>query len=429
MVYTKHIAVDAVSDPNEVFSLDLRLANSTGTIVAGCSSITIIDTTIIPEPTYDIQVDKTNVYEGDIVICTVTTTNVDNGTPLYWDIDPAYGTVTVPDDFVNISGTIIISEGVAVFSLAIATDILDENPDEYFRVRLKTDDVTVVDNTCRVNIIDVETPTYSIVPRNRIIYEGETAVFDIYVTNLDPVTPLYWGTDLLNSAEADDFVGSVITGTIDIEGTTSASTDVLSYATDINAATEGDEYFGVNLYTDSNRTVLVASSASVTIKELLEPTYAIYPLYTRVNEGDVIPYTITTSNVPDNTTLYWKIITVDQTPSDPRTTVSYADFKTGQSGTSGSVVINNNNSGLELYTVLDINVENNEIVTVYLYTDSGFTTKVATAATVTIVDAIIPAQYDIRATLSPIGVIRTRLSSLYNLVFPNAHVINNKYIQ
>lgn len=429
MVFTKHIAVDAVSDPNEVFSLDLRLANSTGTIVAGCSSITIIDTTIIPEPTYDIQVDKTNVYEGDIVICTVTTTNVDNGTPLYWDIDPAYGTVTVPDDFVNISGTIIISEGVAVFSLAIATDILDENPDEYFRVRLKTDDVTVVDNTCRVNIIDVETPTYSIVPRNRIIYEGETAVFDIYVTNLDPVTPLYWGTDLLNSAEADDFVGSVITGTIDIEGTTSASTDVLSYATDINAATEGDEYFGVNLYTDSNRTVLVASSASVTIKELLEPTYAIYPLYTRVNEGDVIPYTITTSNVPDNTTLYWKIITVDQTPSDPRTTVSYADFKTGQSGTSGSVVINNNNSGLELYTVLDINVENNEIVTVYLYTDSGFTTKVATAATVTIVDAIIPAQYDIRATLSPIGVIRTRLSSLYNLVFPNAHVINNKYIQ
>lgn len=107
------------------------------------------------------------------------------------------------------------------------------------------------------------------------------------------------------------------------------------------------------------------------------PTYNITPSATSVDEGDTVTFTVTTTNVTDNTTLYYTI----------SGTVSSADFT--DNTLSGSVVVNSNTATFTKTLSNDLSIvssEGEENFTVSLRTDSTSGTIVDTTDTITVAD-------------------------------------------
>ena len=107
------------------------------------------------------------------------------------------------------------------------------------------------------------------------------------------------------------------------------------------------------------------------------PTYNIIESSTAVVEGDTITFTINTTNIGDNTTLYYTI----------SGTVSAADFT--DNTLSGSVVINNNSGSFSKTLLNDLSIvatEGEENFTVSLRTDSINGTIVDTTNIITVED-------------------------------------------
>ena len=87
-----------------------------------------------------------------------------------------------------------------------------------------------------------------------------------------------------------------------------------------------------------------------------------------VNESNTIQYTVTTSRVPDGTTLYWKT-TGNTTNSDI------------VGGNTGSIVINNNRAVFNVAIVADSNTDGTKTLGISLLTGSLNGTTVTTTAT------------------------------------------------
>ena len=91
-------------------------------------------------PTYSIVGNPTSVDEGVTVTFTVTTTNVSNGTVLYWKITPEPGeTQPVSADFIGgyLEGTVTINSNTGSFNIQISADQLTEG-EEVFIVQLRS---------------------------------------------------------------------------------------------------------------------------------------------------------------------------------------------------------------------------------------------------------------------------------------------------
>lgn len=104
------------------------------------------------------------------------------------------------------------------------------------------------------------------------------------------------------------------------------------------------------------------------------PTYTIVPSTGTVNEGSSVTFLITTTGVPDGTTLYWTATG----------TTSSADFTDGLM--SGSVLITSNAGSFVRTLTSDGITDAAETIVMQLRTDSTVGLVVATAATVTVVD-------------------------------------------
>jgi hypothetical protein len=107
------------------------------------------------------------------------------------------------------------------------------------------------------------------------------------------------------------------------------------------------------------------------------PTYSVSPSTSSVNEGSSVTFTVTTTNVPNSTTLYWTLNTISGT-------VNSSDFTGGE--TSGSFTITNNSGSVALTLANDVTTEGSESFQLQVRTDSTSGTIVATSSTVTIND-------------------------------------------
>lgn len=108
-------------------------------------------------PTYEFTTYPTLILEGDTVTCDVATTNVADGTTLYWTI--ANGT-TANGDFSATSGSFTVTSGVGSFTLTTASDGTTEGS-ETFTVQLRTGSIagTVRDTTDTITIFEDITDT------------------------------------------------------------------------------------------------------------------------------------------------------------------------------------------------------------------------------------------------------------------------------
>ena len=370
---TKTIREDLVTEGNERIIFKLYTDAGRTNEVASNNSVVIQDTSTAPTtPTYTITPNKTVVDEGDFFIITVTTTNVSAGTVLYWKINEETGTIS-PSDIVG--GSLDGSDGVNsqtsgfMFSRTVAEDLTTEG-EEKFTVKLYTDATfnLLVASTPDITINDTsQSKTYSLSASSTTLNEGSTVTTTVTTTNVSSGTTLYWelsGTGITSS----DFSSGSLTGSgsVNAQGTFN-----FSHTLDNDVTLEGSETIAVRLYTDSGRTTQVGNTLSIIVNDTSIPqaTYSISPNPTSVNEGSSFTTTVTTTNVSNGTTLYWRL---------EGTNIDGNDFSTGALTGSGS--ISNNTFNFTHTLASDATTEGSETIAVKLYVDSARTVKVAEAS-------------------------------------------------
>jgi len=110
-------------------------------------------------PTYTVTPTASSVNEGSSISFNVLTTNVSNGTTLYWTLNTVSGTIN-SSDFSGgaVSGSFTITNGIGSVTLTIATDLTTEGT-ESFQLQVRTDSTsgTVVVTSSTVTINDTST--------------------------------------------------------------------------------------------------------------------------------------------------------------------------------------------------------------------------------------------------------------------------------
>jgi len=371
---------DSTTEGSETLQVRLRVLSSSGTIVATSSSVTITDSST-SVPTYAVAPNVPSLDEaGASVIFTVTTTNVANGTTLYW---ANIGTAGASDftQAVN-SGTVTINSNTATITFTTVADLTTEGS-ETLQLRLRTGSQsgTIVATSSSVTISDSSTtvePTYAVAPNVPSLDEaGASVIFTVTTTDVANGTTLYWAN--IGTAGASDFTQGLNSGTVTIN----SNSATITFTTVADLTTEGSETLQVRIRTGSQSGTIVATSSSVTITDssLTQPTYAIAPNVSSINEaGASVIFTITTTNVSDGTTLYWEDIG----------TAGASDFTQGLA--SGTVTINSNTATITFTTVADLTLEGSETLQVRIRTGSLSGTIVATSSSVTITDSSVPSE-------------------------------------
>ena len=224
--------------------------------------------------------------------------------------------------------------------------------------------------------------------------EGDT--FNFSVENWINQT-YYWRIDNITTSNAD-FVttsGSFVV---------TAGSGSFSFDTVEDITTEGPREFEIAIFNDSERTELELRTLAITLNDTSLSPYYIVPSITQVSEGGntIVPnsvtYTITTTDTPNDTNLYWKNIG----------TTNADDFILNwPTGPSGQVNINSGTASFTLDLKQDRVTEGSQTIIIKLYTDSGFTNLVATAATVTVSDTSVP-------FISPSNLVKKFVGTSYN---------------
>ena len=121
---------DFTTEGVETFTLSLRTGSGTGTIVAVSPVITINDTSLTRTYAVTTAGGVTSINEGSTLTLNVATTNVANGTTLYW-------TVSNSGDFATSSGSFIINSNEGSFTVTPTADSTTEGA-ESFVVSIRT---------------------------------------------------------------------------------------------------------------------------------------------------------------------------------------------------------------------------------------------------------------------------------------------------
>ena len=175
---------------------------------------------------------------------------------------------------------------------------------------------------------------------------------------------------------ASDFTDNSLTGITTVIG--GFASIIKTITNDISL--EGPESFFVNIRFGSPSGPIVGTSPIISVADTSVPTYQIVPSTLSINEEQTITFTINTTGVPDNTTLYYNIL-----GSSGLVATDFFD-----NALNGSFVINSNTGTITKTLFLDFTTEGNE--TFYLILRRGNVTTgtiVATSPTITIVDTSI----------------------------------------
>lgn len=377
--FSVQIASDQLTEQPEVFVVTLRATNDINAPrLTTFQSVSIVGQSqgpsgpqgpVVPPiitdpPTYNINPASLSVDEGSSLNFNVLTTNVGNGTTLYWTI------ATNAGDFTVTSGNFTINNGAGSFTVTPTLDLLTEGQ-ETFTVDVRTDSITgpVVLSSPSIVINNIPVPIYSFSSVPVSVNEGAVATFNVSTSNVANGTTLYW-TIATNVAEFAVASGSFVINN------NAGSFSVIPTA---DLLTEGQETFTVRIRTESITGTIRATSTGVQINDTsttpppgANATYAITGTVDKLNnEGDVITYNIGTFDVSNNTIVYWKNIG----------TTDVRDFANNRN--SGQVTIINGSATFSIEILKDFRVDTNyeETIIIQLRTGSSNGPVVATALT------------------------------------------------
>ena len=150
-------------------------------------------------------------------------------------------------------------------------------------------------------------PTYTITPSSTNVNEGDTVSFAVTTTNVEVGTTLFYS--IVGSTSSSDFLDNSLTGSFAVQSISNGVGFAMFTKTIASDAfyDEGIEAFEVNILTGSSGTegTVVATSDTIFVINLGEPSYTLSESATTVNEGGSVNFTINTINVGDGSTLYY----------------------------------------------------------------------------------------------------------------------------
>ena len=208
----------------------------------------------------------TSVNEGSSVIFNVISTNVENGTTLYYDITGSAGIASA--DFTNnsLSGSLVISgtfdTGFGSTTLTLANDVTTEGT-ETFNMNLRTGSISgpIVTTSPTITILDTSIAT--VIPSTSSVNEGSAVTFNVTSNQLS--STLYWTLNTVSGTiNASDFTGAAVSGSFATDGTGAGSV-ALTLANDVT--TEGTESFQLQVRTVSTSGTILATSSTVTVND------------------------------------------------------------------------------------------------------------------------------------------------------------------
>jgi hypothetical protein len=256
----------------------LKLFSSSGTLILSESPNYTVNSA-----TYSIVPDKTTVYEGQTVSYQISTTNVTNGTILYW---VTAGTSTASNFTDNTqTGAVTITNNTGTINRGIAADggVLSSPTSKTILLTLRSGAPTgpLLSTAPTVTISDLQ--TFTITPDKTTANEGDSITWSIATTSIVNGTSLYWKN--IGTTVAGDFNQNVNSGTVAINNQTGSFSLILKN----DFTTEGSETAIIELRVVSLTGTVVATAAAVTITDTS----------LTVNETITGPAT-TASNVPIN---------------------------------------------------------------------------------------------------------------------------------
>jgi len=332
-------ANDSLTEGNETLIARLRTGSTSGTIVATASTVTVVDTT----PTYAIVPNVTSINEGGSVTYTITTTNVANGTVLYWSNNPEFAAAsggTSINDFTQqvMSGQVTINNNTGSFILTASSDMFTEYAQEQIKINLRTGSTSgiIIASAVDVYINDTSQDPYITVTSNvasnvkRI--EGETIIFTITGYNLNS-NNVNWSISGTGISAADVSPGlsgatTLVNGTKQISILVSEDTIIEPVQT-LTFSVSGTSWQG----TETASTSVSITDAAPTIS-IVSNTYSML-------EGDTATFTVSTNNIANGTILPWWI---------PAVWTNTEDHDFVGNDRSGNVTINNNTGTFSLTT-------------------------------------------------------------------------------
>ena len=332
---------DATTEGDETATITLRTGSQGGTIVDS-TTFTIKDTSTTPVATYSV-VAPTTVNEGSAGTMTVTTTNVANGTTLYYSVVPA-------GDFNSSSGSFTINSNAGSFTLTPTADSTTEGT-ETATVSIRTGSVVgteVANDTFDIGDVSIGA-SYTITAPNDID-EGSAGTFNVQTAGVANGTTLYWTIE--PSADFATASGSV---------TVNSNAGSFTATPTADNTTEGTETGTISLRTGSTAGTVVATDTFDINDTSVGPTYAVVAP-TEINEGSAGTMTVTTTNVANGTTLYWTI------------TPNQSDF----AASSGNFTVNSNSATFTVTPNADQTTEGDETSTINIKITSTLGTTVAT---------------------------------------------------
>ena len=212
-----------------------------------------------PAPTYAVAAAGgiTSVNEGVAITFNVTTTNVPNGTTLY------FRTNRDADFNVPIAGSFTINSNAGSFSVTPTADATTEGA-ETFQAQVRTVDIngTIVATSADITINDTsQTPatTYAVTPAANNVNEGSSLTFNVSGTNITNGT-YYWTVQNNTTANADF---SAVSGSFTI----TSNVGSFSITTTADVTTEGAQTFSVQIRSVSITGTILATSSQVTIND------------------------------------------------------------------------------------------------------------------------------------------------------------------
>ena len=231
---------------------------------------------IFTETSYRIVSNLNRLIEKDAntAMFTVTTTNVESGTKLYWKVRPGNIPVTYNDFVLGdagnlLAGTFTIQNNIATFNVEIKTDTITEH-DESFYVDVMTGNIfgTVVTTSVEyeIELFDEPRKTYEISQDQYLVNKGGTVNYTVNTFKVPDNTTLYWQVipDTTNGITYIDIDGSnpstLKTGNVTISSNTGAFSVTTAYS-----STDLGKRFYVQLRESSLTGNIVANSALCSI--------------------------------------------------------------------------------------------------------------------------------------------------------------------
>ena len=252
---------NATYEGTETIIFQVRTGSTSGPIVATAATVNLADAA----PTYSVTPTTTSITEGSSVTFNVTTTNIPNGTTLYWTNS---GTTTGADfsGGANSGSFTVTSNAGSVSRTTINSFVLSGTKTIIFRVRTGSTSGPIVATATTVNVTDAA-PTYSVSPTTTSISEGDSVQFIVSVTNVADFTTLYWTNS--GTTDATDFSSGVNSGSFSVayDGFTPPLQGAVTLTTVNNAAVEGTETIIFNVRTGSTSGPIAATATTVNVAD------------------------------------------------------------------------------------------------------------------------------------------------------------------